>query len=120
MLLEFLGTLAIVGVVILIGLWIDRRVSLLPRKEDLIEAGRKKPLGSDHEVGTAPVTALACEVARIPRVVAQQRCACKARAMEQLGEDDVRYGGKVLRAVRLRCTACDARSALYFELRARS
>jgi hypothetical protein len=117
-LVAFLGTAAIVIVFIVVGRWIDKRVSLIPKSEELVEAGRKKPLGSDHEAGTAPATAILLEAARIPKVVARQRCACKARAMEQLGDDDVRYGDKILRAVRLRCTECDARRNLYFELRA--
>lgn len=113
----FLGTLAIVAVFVGVGLLIDRRWSVLPRKEELIEAGRKKPLGSDHEVGLAPATALACEPSRLPKVIAQQRCACKARAMEQVSEDDVRYADRTLRAVKLRCGACGAHRHLYFELR---
>ncbi|MCB9560821.1 MAG: hypothetical protein H6708_10480 [Kofleriaceae bacterium] len=116
MLVEFLGTLAVVGVFVGLGLWLDRRVSVLPRKEELIEAGRPRPLGADHEVGQAPHTALGCDRARMARVAGAQRCACK-RMMTPQPEDEVRFGDRTLAVVRVACPTCGATRTLYFDLR---
>lgn len=113
MLLAVLGTVAVVGAFIAVGLWIDRKVSILPRVEELQEAARPKQLGGEHEVGTAPQTALHSDPTQIARVIARQRC-CKL-AMVEDGRDDIRYGDKQLVAVRLHCAECGATRHLYFE-----
>lgn len=115
-LVAILGTLAVVGVFVAIGMWLDRRVSLLPRVEQLREAGRPKPMGQDHEVGLAPATALRSDPERMSRVVERQRC-CKA-AMAVEGEEAIRYDGRDLRVIRLRCGTCGASRGLYYEPRA--
>ncbi len=116
MLVAILGTLAIVGVFVVVGLWIDRRVSILPRVEELHEAGRPKPMGHDHEAGLAPSTALRSDAEKMARVAERQRC-CKA-AMAVEGEDEIRYDGRVLRVIKLRCGVCQAARSLYYEPRA--
>ena len=108
--------LAVVGVFVGLGLWLDRRVSILPRREELIEAGRPRPLGADHEVGRAPHTALGCDRARMARVAGAQRCDCK-RIMTPQPEDAVRFGDRTLAVVRVACPACGATRTLYFDLR---
>jgi hypothetical protein len=113
-LVAILGTLAIVGVFVAVGLWVDRRVSLLPRPEELAELSRPKPLGADHEVGLAPQSALHLDTERMTRVIERQRCACKTQ-MAQDGEDEVRYDAKRLRVVRMKCPACGAVRSLYFD-----
>jgi len=114
--LVILGTLAVVGVFVGVGLWLDRRFSLLPRAEELDEASRPKLPGGDHEAGLAPQTALHSDPTQIARVIARQRCTCKGKpALVEDGRDDVRYGDKQLVAVRLRCPTCTATRHLYFE-----
>jgi hypothetical protein len=115
-LVAILGTLAVVGVFVAIGIWLDRRISVLPRVEELREAGRRKPMGQDHEAGLAPATALRSDPERMRRVVERQRC-CK-EPMAVAGEDDIRYDDRQLRVIRLRCATCEASRALYYELRA--
>lgn len=115
MLVAILGTLAVVGVFVAIGLWLDRRVTLLPRVEDLHEAGRPKPMGQDHEAGLAPATALRSDPERMNRVVERQRC-CKTPMLRE-GEDQVRYDDRLLEVIRLRCGVCGATRPLYYERR---
>jgi hypothetical protein len=115
-LVAILGTLAVVGVFVAVGVWLDRRYSVLPRVEALHEAGRPKPMGQDHEAGLAPATALRSDPERMHRVVERQRC-CKA-PMAVEGEDEVRYDDRQLRVIRLRCATCGGSRALYYELRA--
>lgn len=109
-----LGTLAIVGVFVAAGMWIDKRVSLMPRAEELAELGKPKPLGGVHDAGASPHTALRSDPASADRVIDSQRCACK-KTMVRDGEDEVRYDSKTLRVVRVRCPACNATRSLYFE-----
>jgi hypothetical protein len=116
-LLTILGTLALVGAAVGIGLWIDRRVSVLPRVEELQEASRPKLPGGEHEAGTAPQTALHSDPAQMARVIARQKCTCKAALVED-GRDDIRYADKLLVAVRLHCPSCGATRHLYFEPKA--
>jgi hypothetical protein len=116
LLLVILGTVGLVGAFVVVGLWIDRKVSILPRVEELEEAARPKQLGGDHEAGTAPQTALHSDPEQMARVIARQRC-CKVAMLED-GRDDIRYGDKQLLAVRLRCGACGATRHLYFEPKA--
>ena len=112
-LLVILGTVGLVAAFVVVGLWIDKKVSILPRVEELQEAARPKLPGGDHEAGLAPQTALHSDPAQIARVIARQRC-CKAAMIED-GRDDVRYGDKQLVAVRLHCGECSAIRHLYFE-----
>jgi hypothetical protein len=114
--LVILGTVAIVGVVVAGGLWLDRRVSILPRKEELQEASRPKLPGGDHEPGSAPQTALRSDAEQRRRVLARQRCTCAGKphlAVE--AEEDARYGDRTLLVVRMRCGACEATRSLYFD-----
>lgn len=115
MLVAILGTLAVVAVFVAIGIWIDRKISIVPRAEDLDEAQRPKPLGQDHEVGTAPATALHSDPEKMRKVVERQRC-CKA-PMAAESEDDIRYDARQLRVIRLRCATCNATRSLYYEPR---
>jgi hypothetical protein len=117
-LVAIIGTIVLIGVFIAVGLWVDKRVSLLPRAAELDEASRPKPLGSVHEAGAAPQSALRSDPERMARVIERQRCACKSRAtMVADGEDEIRYDAKLLRVVRVRCPACSATRSLYFEPR---
>lgn len=118
MLVAILGTLAVVGGFVVVGLWIDRRVSVLPRAEELAAAGRPKPLGQDHEAGLAPATALHSDPTRMARVVERQRCCTLPMTSE--GEDEIRYDARPLRVIRLRCATCGGARALYYELRTRA
>jgi hypothetical protein len=111
-----IGTLVVVAVVVVVGLWVDKRWSVIPRAEKLAEASRPRPMGTDHEAGTAPASALRSDRDRMQRVVERQRCTCAARAPLVVdGEDEVRYGERLLRVIKLRCPACSSARSLYFD-----
>jgi hypothetical protein len=113
--LVILGTAALIGAFVALGLWIDRKFAVLPRPEALREAARPRLPGGDHAPGTAPQSALAVAPAEQPRVIEGQRCDCAGRPrLAAEGTDEVRYGERRLTAVRLRCGACGAGRALYF------
>jgi hypothetical protein len=114
--IAIVGTLVVIAVVVAVGLWADKRWSLMPRAEELDEASRPKPMGSDHEAGTAPASALRSDPERMQRVIERQRCACKAKSLLAAdGEDEVRYGDRLLRVVKLRCPSCGTARSLYFD-----
>jgi hypothetical protein len=117
-LVAVIGTIVIVAVLVAAGLWVDRRVSLMPRAEDLDEASRPKPLGGEHEAGMAPQSALRSDPTRMQRVIARQRCTCAAHTeLAAAGDEEVRYGDKLLRVFRLTCPTCGTGRSLYFDPR---
>jgi hypothetical protein len=111
-----LGSLAVVGALIAIGIWLDRRVSVLPRPEALRDAARPKLPGSEHAAGTAPHTALRLGEAQLDTVLAGQRCTCGVALVGDPPEELV-FDGRALRSIRLRCPACGAARSIYVEPR---
>jgi hypothetical protein len=111
--LAILGTLGIVLAVVAVGLWVDRRVSLLPRPEELAagpaEAARKKK--ELHAPGSAPETAITGDTAAIASLARGQRH-CRTR-MTREPDDTVRYGDEALTVLRFRCDRCGARARVY-------
>ena len=116
--LVILGTIAIIGVVVAGGLWLDRRVSVIPRPEELREAARPKLPGGEHLPATAPQTALRADAAQRGRVIERQRCTCSGKpALAVESEDEARFGDRTLLVVRLRCATCEVARSLYFDPR---
>ncbi len=101
-----LGTLGIVGAVIVAGVLADRRFGLLPRPRELLDAGRPGWELPPHAPGEAPETALAAP----PRTV---RCrACRRRALPD-GDSRVAYGERELIVRRYLCPRCGATTTIY-------
>jgi len=101
-----LGTLGIVGAVIVAGVLADRRFGLLPRPRELLEAGRPGWKLPPHAPGEAPETALAAP----PRTV---RChACPRRALPD-GHSRATLGDRTLVVRRYRCPQCAAITTIY-------
>lgn len=119
--LTLLGSLVVIAAVVALGAWLDRRgggLPFLPRPEALRERARRRLPVGDHAPGAAPATAMPVDPDGVPALVASQRCdGCRA-ALRLDGEDEVRFDGRTLRALRLRCSACDRRRGLYVAPRA--
>ena len=97
-----LGTIGIVAAAIGVGVLVDRKWALLPKPQELLEAG--KPPGP--EPGEAPATALAAPPKRV-------RCsACKGSTLLD-GESPIRFGDRELVALRYRCTKCASVTTVY-------
>ena len=107
------GTVAIVGLTIAIGVYIDRRVKLLPRAEDLAPAERNPP--PKHAAGEAPATAIRARDAQQTRLRGSQRCTQCRAAMISEPDDTVRYDNRALLVLQFRCPECAARRALYVD-----
>ena len=101
-----LGTLGIVAAVIAVGVLVDRKVGLLPRPRDLLEAGRPGWKLPAHAPGAAPETALAAS----PRAV---RCHACRRTTRLEDESRATYGDRELVIRRYRCPRCAAITTIY-------
>ena len=107
-----LGTVGIIVAFVAGGIWIDKRVSLLPKPEELAagpELEKQKRLA--HAAGAAPETAITATSAELDKLVRRQRH-CRAR-MAREPDDEVVYDGHTLTVLRFRCAACGARDRIY-------
>lgn len=104
-----LGTLAVVLIVVVVGLLLDRKVRLLPRRQDL-EPARKKPPA--YAAGEAPSTAIRARPAQLEKLRAQRCPACRS-AMD-VGEDDtVRFDDRDLLVLHFTCPSCAGKRSVY-------
>ena len=104
------GTLAIVAVTIVFGMWATRHKGIVPTKQELAEA--QKPKRPRYAAGEAPSTAIRAGDAQLERLRTTQRCtACRA-TMTVASEDTVRYDDRDLLVLDLHC-ACGERRGLY-------
>ena len=113
--LAILGTIGVVAAFVAGGLWLDKRVSILPRAEELAagpELERKKK--EQHAPGAAAETAITADAAELERIARRQRH-CRARMIRE-PDDEVRFGDRTLRVLRFRCATCDARGRVYVAL----
>jgi RNase P subunit RPR2 len=111
-----LGTVGLIAAFIAIGLWVDKRVSLLPRKEELQEASRpRRPTDAPHEAGLAPRTALRLDATRMAAVLGRQRCKACKRTLDADAPSEILFDGRHLLSVRLTCAACGEHRAMYFD-----
>jgi hypothetical protein len=104
------GTLAIVAISILFGVWAARHKGIVPTKQELIDAQKPKP--PRYGAGEAPSTAIRAGASQLERLRATQRCKSCRAVMTVAGEDTVRYDDRDLLILDLRC-ACGARRGLY-------
>ncbi len=117
-----LGTIAIVGAAVILGVIADRLFGTKPedlRDERAVEVSRKRGLvrvrRSDHvpPLGNTPATAIRAGADQLARLRTAQHCA-ECRGEMTYGDDDhVRYDDRTLLVLRLACTKCGARRALY-------
>lgn len=109
-----IGTLGIVGVVVALGMLIDRKWSILPRPGELAQIDPKAP--KPDPPGTTPATALRLTPKKLVAALAAQRCAeCNARLTAGDGEP-IRLGDRALTVYRLTCPACSTGRALYVDV----
>ena len=107
------GTIAIVLVTVVIGLFVDRKVAVLPRAETQPE---RKALPTTHAPGEAAATALVIRGdAQLAKLREAQRCpACRA-PMRGEPDDHVRYGDSELLVLAFHCTSCSGKRTLYVD-----
>ena len=111
-LVAILGTVGVVAVFVVGGLWLDRKVSILPRGQELAaapELERQKRL--QHAAGAAPETAIFADAREIEKLARRARH-CRTR-MEREDDDEVVYDDRTLTVLRFRCSVCGARDRVY-------
>jgi hypothetical protein len=106
-----IGTIAIVLVVIVVGLLVDRKVTVLPKPK--LEVAKLDKPSAVHLPGEAPATALRVRGAQLDKLRTSQRCPSCRTAMEAGADDTVRYDDADLLVLHFTCTRCDARRTLY-------
>jgi hypothetical protein len=106
-----IGTIAIVLVMIVIGLLIDRKAPILPKPQATAADELKKR--SAHAAGEAPATALRARDDQLDKLRASQRCP-QCRSTMQSGPDDhVRYNDADLLVCHFTCENCPGTRTLY-------
>lgn len=105
------GTLAVVALVVVVGLWLDRRIALLPPMG--APAGPPPP-----RVDATPPGSTAATAVRVPRSwrsrIAAGRCAC-GQPLAVASDEPITFGGRTLVIVRLACAACGHHRSVYLE-----
>ncbi len=113
MIWTLIGTLGIVTASIIVGMWADRRWTLLPRKEDFQLARGQQPLLPGHVAGEAPATALVASIGEIERIRRRQSCPrCKV-ALDSAADDHVTFDGGERRVLRFTCPRCHGLRRVY-------
>lgn len=100
-----LGTLAIVFATIAIGMFVDRKVGLLPHP-DRLRRDRRLPAPGPGEAGANPLRLTEGELAR-----ARTQVCCGP--MTALPDDAVRVGHEQVTVLRFRCPRCGKQRSLY-------
>ncbi len=119
MIWTILGTIAIVLAVIGIGVAVDRRWHILPRKDQLEAASRPRLAAAVraaiHAAGEAPATALEVRAAEMPSLRARPCTACRAPTEPQ-PDDRVTFDGRELVVLHSRCTRCGHARSTYLHV----
>jgi hypothetical protein len=108
-----IGTIAIVLVVIVVGLLVDRKVPLLPKPE----APKVKTPPPVHGAGEAPATALRASGPQLDTLRRSQRCPSCRASMQPGVDDSVRYDDADLLVLHFSCSGCGAKRTLYVAAR---
>jgi RNase P subunit RPR2 len=107
------GTIAIVLVVVVIGVLIDRKVRVVPKPEDFKATERRKP-ATAHAAGEAPATAIRARASQLAKLRMQRCTHCRAELTN--GPDDtVTFDERELLVLTFSCGACGAKRSLYVE-----
>jgi hypothetical protein len=109
-----IGTIAVVLIVVVVGLLVDRKHPLLPRPADLRKDDAPKQPVIAYAAGEAPATAIRARSAQLAKLREQRCTACRA-AMTNGADDSVRYNDRELIVLHFACPACDAKRSLYVE-----
>lgn len=97
------GTLLIVALTIAIGVYVDKKLHLAPRAEDL--AARPKP--PSHAAGEAPSTAIRVGAAQLVKLRVGQRCmVCRTVLAAAGADEEVRLAERTLLVLRFTCLTC--------------
>jgi hypothetical protein len=110
-----LGTLGIVAATILAGMFVDRRWSLLPRKEDLQLAAGQRPLLPGFGAGEAPQTAVVATLGEIERIRRVQKCPRCKIALDSRADEAVTFDGNELRVLQFACARCSGIRSVYVQ-----
>lgn len=108
-----LGTVALIAVTVALGVWIDRKHSVVPKPSDFAPAARKKMVVT-YAAGEAPATAIRARAGQLDRLRGQRCGECRAE-LRAASEDTVRYDGRELLVLRFACPACSTKRSLYVE-----
>ena len=106
-----LGVIAVVAATVGLGVYLDRKLGILPRGEKLAEP--RPPLPPDA-AGDAPATAIRARAGQIDRLRTQRCRACRTPLAAE-PDDHVRYDGKELLVLRFRCPSCGAHRSIYIQ-----
>lgn len=110
--ITIIGTLLIVLGTVGIGLLVDRKWGVIPRKEKLLEAGRRGFKLPGHAAGEAPVTAIDVSPGELEKLRRKKCDACRGET-DALADDQVTFDGRELLVVHSRCRKCQKVRATY-------
>jgi len=112
--LTVIGTILIVLGTVGIGLLIDRKWDVIPRKQKLLEAGRRGLALPGYAAGEAPATAIEVGPGALEQLRRKTCEACRGET-DALADDRVTYDDRELLVVHARCRRCGrARSTYVF------
>ena len=110
--ITIVGTILIVLATIGVGLLIDRKWDVLPRKDKLLAAGKRGLKLPGYVAGEAPSTAIDASAGEIEKLRRTKCDACRGE-MDALADDRVTYDGAELLVLHARCTKCGRTRATY-------
>ncbi len=108
-----IGTFGIVVATIIVGMFADRRWTLLPRKEDLLLASGIRSLLPGQVEGEGPATAITASIGEIERIRRKQRCPRCAIALDSAANQTVTHEEAELRVLRFTCPRCGGIRSIY-------
>jgi hypothetical protein len=109
--ITIIGTLLIVLATIGVGLLVDRKWGVIPRREKLLEAARRPKLPG-HAPGEAPATALEVSAGELEKLRRKKCDACRGET-DALADDHVTYDGRDLLVLHSRCKRCGRSRSTY-------
>jgi len=110
------GTILVVLATIGIGLLIDRKWDVIPRKEKLLEQGKPGFKLPGHAPGEAPATAIEVTAAELEKLRRKKCDACRGET-DVLADDQVTYDNRALLVVHARCRRCGKQRSTYVFVR---
>jgi hypothetical protein len=113
--LTILGTILVVLATMGVGVLVDRRWSILPRKERMLAAKPALAL-SGHAAGEAPATAIEVTAGELEALRRARCLACKGDT-DALADDRVIFDGDELLVVHAKCRRCSRPRSTYVRVR---
>lgn len=114
MLGAIIGTIVIVLITIAVGLFLDRKTSIVPKPEELAPPPKR---ATTHNAGEAPATALRAGDKQLANLTKGQRCpACRSEMTYADSADDrVRYNERDMLVLHFACPRCATKKVLYVD-----